>query len=57
MPIAPNNIKPPAAASESVQPGVGCKLELPIIEGRQITTFTLPLVLKSVFSARFLVNV
>jgi hypothetical protein len=57
IPVEPNKINPPAAANESVQPGVGCKLELPIIEGRQITTFTFPFVLNRVFSARFFVKV
>jgi hypothetical protein len=50
-------VRPPAAASESVHPGVGYLYELAIIEGRKIQTFKSPLFFISDFSAIFFVNV
>jgi len=57
IPKAPNITRPPAAARESVHPGVGYLNELAIIEGRKIQTFKSPLFFKSYFSAIFFVNV
>ena len=57
IPKAASIVRPPAAARESVHPGVGYLNELAIIEGRKIQTFKAPLFFKSYFSAIFFVNV
>ena len=48
---------PPAAERESVHPGKGSLRDEAIIAGLSKTTLKSPFYLKSVFSAKFLVNV
>ena len=49
--------RPPAAESESVQPGIGSATDDAIIEGLQRQNLRWPLFFMSVFSPRFFVKV
>ena len=57
IPRAASKVRPPAAARESVHPGVGYLLEQAMIEGRKMIRLMSPLFFKSYFSAKFFVNV